>query len=80
MIFSCDKKIEEKNENDLNSSNQAQEEVKEKPKLKKFETFDEKKSQDILTQPREEVRFDLNICTHLLNLVDFLPPGVLAII
>lgn len=57
-FFSCDKKIEEKNENDLNSSNQAQEEVKEKPKLKKFESFDEKKAQEILTQPREEVRFD----------------------
>lgn len=57
LFLSCEKKIDEKSENDLNSSNQhAQEEVKEKPKLKKFESFDEKKAQDILTQPREEVR------------------------
>jgi hypothetical protein len=43
-----------KNENDLNSSNHAQAEVKERAKLKKHESFDERKTQDILTQPREE--------------------------
>jgi hypothetical protein len=51
-----------KNENDLNTSNQPQEEAtinKEKPKTKTklFNgTSDEKRSQDLLTQPREEVK------------------------
>ncbi|KAL7051642.1 hypothetical protein ACKWTF_004544 [Chironomus riparius] len=48
-----------KNENDLNTSNQPQEEtiIKEKPKTKTklFNgTSEEKRSQDLLTQPREE--------------------------
>lgn len=55
FFFSNEKKIDDKNENDLNSLNQSQDEIKEKPTLKKFESFDERKAQDILTQPREEV-------------------------
>ncbi|KAG5677835.1 hypothetical protein PVAND_007557 [Polypedilum vanderplanki] len=45
-----------KNENDLNSSNQPQEEIKEKPRVRKMidETSDEKKSQDTtMAEPRE---------------------------
>lgn len=65
-LFFSEKKIDEKNENDLNSSNQVQEEVvKEKPKLKKFESFDERRTQDILSQPREEVNRSIHSHTRI---------------